>query len=242
MSSLEIKNLVAGYGSVTVLHGVSMDVPEGAIVALLGTNGNGKSTLIKSILGIVRARSGAIVLGRAGKQYPLHEMSPQQIVELGVAIVPEGRRLFSGMTVRENLLLGCYHKSERGLAERGLDYVFATFPILAERSKQDVGTMSGGQQQMVAIGRALMSEPKLLLIDEPSVGLAPNIVKQTIEQVKELRDNRGLTVLMAEQSFHQAVAVADKAYVLAHGEIAMQGDDMERFGSDDAVRSVYLGV
>lgn len=146
------------------------------------------------------------------------------------------------MTVSENLLLGCYRKYERGLAQRSLDYVFETFPILAERRKQDVGTMSGGQQQMVAIGRALMSEPRLLLIDEPSVGLAPNIVKQTIEQVKDLRDNRGLTVLMAEQSFHQATAVADRAYVLAHGEIAMQGDDMERFGNDDAVRSVYLGV
>lgn len=242
MSSLEIRDLVAGYGAVTVLHGVSMDVPEGAIVALLGTNGNGKSTLIKSILGIVRARSGTILLRRGGQTHPLHEMSPQSIVDLGIAIVPEGRRLFAGMTVGENLLLGCYRKYERRLAQRGLDYVFETFPILAERRKQDVGTMSGGQQQMVAIGRALMSEPRLLLIDEPSVGLAPNIVKQTIEQVKDLRDNRGLTVLMAEQSFHQATAVADRAYVLAHGEIAMQGDDMERFGNDDAVRSVYLGV
>lgn len=242
MSSLEIRNLVAGYGAVTVLHGVSMDVPEGAIVALLGTNGNGKSTLIKSILGIVSVRSGTIVLKRDGQEHPLHKMTPQAIVELGIAIVPEGRRLFAGMTVRENLLLGCYHKHARPLAQSSLDYVFATFPILAERQKQDVGTMSGGQQQMVAIGRALMSQPQLLLIDEPSVGLAPNIVKQTIEQVKELRDNRGLTVLMAEQSFHQATAVSDRAYVLAHGEIAMEGDDMERFGNDDAVRSVYLGV
>ncbi len=242
MSSLEIKDLVAGYGSVTVLHGVSMQVPQGDIAVLLGTNGNGKSTLIKSILGIVRARAGTICLKRDGQEFALQTMTPEAIINLGIAIVPEGRRLFPRMTVRENLLLGCYGASVRKMAPRSLDYVYATFPILAERQKQDVGTMSGGQQQMVAIGRALMSEPKLLLVDEPSVGLAPNIVKQTIQQIKDLKDNRGLTVLMAEQSFHQATAVADHAYVIAHGEIVMQGENMERFGSDDAIKNVYLGV
>jgi branched-chain amino acid transport system ATP-binding protein len=242
VTSLTIRDVVAGYGTVSVLHKVSLDVPSGHMAALLGTNGNGKSTLIKAILGIVRVRSGTIVLTHDGVEWPLHEMPTEAIVDIGIGVVPEGRRLFGNLSVRENLLLGAYRKAARAVLARNLDYVYATFPILGERASQLVGTMSGGQQQMVAIARALMIEPSLLLIDEPSVGLAPAIVKQTIQQIRELKENRGLTVLIAEQSFHQATAIADRAYVIAHGEIVMSGDDMQTFGGDEAVRAVYLGA
>jgi branched-chain amino acid transport system ATP-binding protein len=241
VSSLAISNLVAGYGSVTVLHGVSLEVPSGQTVALLGTNGNGKSTLIKAILGLVRVRSGSILFEVDGRTHALHDMNTEQIVDLGVGVVPEGRRLFANLTVRENLLLGAYRKQARKRMQDNLDYVYAAFPVLQEREKQLVGTMSGGQQQMVAIARALMSEPSLLLIDEPSVGLAPLIVKQTIEKIHSLKEERNLTVLMAEQSFHQATEVADHAYVITHGEIVLSGADMSAMGGDDVVRAAYLG-
>lgn len=241
MSSLSVANLVAGYGAVTVLHGVSIEVPSGHTVALLGTNGNGKSTLIKAILGIVRARSGAIYFECDGKRHALHGLATEAIVDLGIGVVPEGRRLFGNLTVRENLLLGAYRRFARVRISKNLDYVYATFPILSERDGQHVGTMSGGQQQMVAIARALMCEPTLLLIDEPSVGLAPAIVKQTIAKIKALTEERNLTVLMAEQSFHQATEIADHAYVIAHGEIVLSGEDMSAMGGSDAVRGAYLG-
>jgi branched-chain amino acid transport system ATP-binding protein len=241
VSSLFVSNVVAGYGAVTVLHGVSLEVPSGHTVALLGTNGNGKSTLIKAILGIVRLRSGTILFESEGKRHALHELATPQIVELGICVVPEGRRLFGNLTVRENLLLGAYRRYARARIAKNLDYVCDTFPILAERSGQLVGTMSGGQQQMVAIARALMCEPKLLLIDEPSVGLAPAIVKQTIDKIRDLKEERNLTVLMAEQSFHQATEIADHAYVIAHGEIVLAGEDMSAMGGSDAVRDAYLG-
>ena len=241
MSSLTVSNLVAGYGAINVLHGVSLDVPNGHTVALLGTNGNGKSTLIKAILGLVRARSGSIVFEADGRKHALHEMETERIVDLGIGVVPEGRRLFANLTVRENLLLGAYRRRARERMKQNLDYVHAAFPILVERENQLVGTMSGGQQQMVAIARALMSEPTLLLIDEPSVGLAPAIVKQTIEKVRSLKQERSLTVLMAEQSFHQATEIADHAYVITHGEIVLSGEDMSAMGGDEAVRAAYLG-
>lgn len=242
MSSLAISNVVAGYGSVNVLHGVSMDVPSGHLVALLGTNGNGKSTLMKAILGLVRVRTGSIVFECDGLRYNLHDMQTERIVDLGIAVVPEGRRLFGNLTVRENLMLGAYRPHARKRMAQNLDYVYATFPVLSERAGQLVGTMSGGQQQMVAIARALMGEPKLLLVDEPSVGLAPAIVKQTIEQINCLKRDRNLTVLMAEQSFHQATEVADNAYVIVHGEIALSGESVIGMGGSEAVRSVYLGA
>jgi branched-chain amino acid transport system ATP-binding protein len=242
VSSLSISKLVAGYGAVNVLHGVSLDVPDGQLVALLGTNGNGKSTLIKAILGMVRLRSGSIVFEDGGQKHALHTLGTEAIVDLGIGVVPEGRRLFGNLTVKENLLLGAYRPTARAVIRRNLDSVYAAFPILAERADQLVSTMSGGQQQMVAIARALMCEPKLLLIDEPSVGLAPAIVKQTIQKIKDLKAERGLTVLMAEQSFHQATAIADRAYVIAHGEIVLSGEDMAAMGGDEAVRTVYLGA
>lgn len=242
MTSLTIQDVVAGYGAVNVLHKISVDVPDGHMVALLGTNGNGKSTLINAILGIVRVRSGSIILRRNGSAYPLHEMPTEAIIDLGVGVVPEGRRLFGNLTVRENLMLGAWRKTARVVLSRNLDAMYETFPILRERASQLVGTMSGGQQQMVAIARALMTEPSILLIDEPSVGLAPAIVKQTIEQIHQLKESRGLTVLMAEQSFHQAAAISNSAYVIAHGEIVLSGNDTQSLGGDEAVRAVYLGA
>ena len=241
MSSLSLSNVVAGYGAVTVLHGVSLEVPSGQTVALLGTNGNGKSTLIKAILGLVRVRSGEIVFDSEGQRHALHRLPTERIVDLGICVVPEGRRLFGNMTVRENLVLGAYRSAARRRLRQNLDYACAVFPILAERSGQLVGTMSGGQQQMVAIARALMCEPKLLLVDEPSVGLAPTVVKQTIEKISALKAERSLTLLMAEQSFHQATEIADQAYVIAHGEILLSGKDVQAMGGAEAVRSVYLG-
>lgn len=242
MTSLSLRNVVAGYGTVTVLHGVSLEVPHGEMAALLGTNGNGKSTLIRAILGMVPVRAGSIVLEHDGHRWPLHEMRTEAIVDLGVGVVAEGRRLFGNLSVRENLLLGAWRRSARRVRDRNLDAVFDTFPVLRERANQRVGTMSGGQQQMVAIGRALMTEPRVLLVDEPSVGLAPAIVKETLAQIARLKAERGLTVLMAEQSFHQATAIADRAYVIAHGEIVMHGEDMAGAGSSDAVREIYLGA
>jgi branched-chain amino acid transport system ATP-binding protein len=241
VSSLSISNVVAGYGAVNVLHGVSLEAPSGATVALLGPNGNGKSTLIKAILGLVRVRAGTIVFEADGRRHELHKMETEKIVALGIGVVPEGRRLFANLTVRENLLLGAYRGRARQRIKQNLDYVHAAFPILVERERQYVGTMSGGQQQMVAIARALMSEPTLLLIDEPSVGLAPLIVKQTIQKIRDLKEERGLTVLMAEQSFHQATEIADHAYIIAHGEIVLSGEDMAAMGGDNAVRAAYLG-
>ena len=241
MSSLSVSQVVAGYGAVNVLHGVSIEVPSGHTVALLGTNGNGKSTLIKAILGLVRVRSGAIIFEDDGRRYALHDLATEKIVDLGICVVPEGRRLFGNLTVRENLLLGAYRRTARARIGKNLDYVYAAFPILAERAGQLVGTMSGGQQQMVAIARALMCEPKLLLIDEPSVGLAPVVVKQTIDKIRSLKEERNLTVLMAEQSFHQATEIADHAYVIAHGEIVLSGEDMSAMGGNETVRAVYLG-
>ncbi|WP_434666794.1 ABC transporter ATP-binding protein [Paraburkholderia sp. A3BS-1L] len=242
MTSPSLRNVVAGYGTVNVLHGVSLDVPGGEMAALLGTNGNGKSTLIRAILGIVPVSSGSIVLEQDGQRWPLHEMRTEAIVDLGIGVVAEGRRLFGNLSVRENLLLGAWRRAARRLRERNLDAVFEAFPVLRERAGQLVGTMSGGQQQMVAIGRALMTAPRVLLVDEPSVGLAPAVVKETLAQIARLKTTLGLTVLIAEQSFHQATAIADRAYVIAHGAIVMYGDDIAAAGSGDAVREIYLGA
>ncbi len=242
MASILIDNLHAGYGNLAVLHGVSMRVAAGTTVALLGTNGNGKSTLLKAIVGLVPARQGSIALTVDGTEHRLDRLGTEAIVDLGVGMIPEGRRLFPNLSVAENLLLGAARPTARRVLARNLDYVYATFPILSERAGQMVGTMSGGQQQMVAIARALMTEPKLLLVDEPSVGLAPLMVRQTIEKLRELKENRHLTVLIAEQNFHETRRIADRAYVIAHGEMVLESDDMEALGEDAFIRNVYLGA
>ncbi len=231
----------AGYGAVRALHGVSLTVEAGTTVALLGTNGNGKSTLMKCIMGMVRPTRGGVTLSLDGKSHDLTRLSTEQIVNLGVAMVPEGRRLFPKLTVEENMLLGAFRRQARADIQRNLAFSYELFPVLAERRRQLAGSMSGGQQQMLAIARALMSAPKLLLVDEPSVGLAPILVSHTITKVKELKEKYGLTVLMAEQNFHQAIRIADRGYIIVHGEIVFEGDVRE-LEQNELVKNYYLGA
>jgi branched-chain amino acid transport system ATP-binding protein len=239
--SLAIEGLDAGYGAVKALRGVSMRVENGETVALLGTNGNGKSTLIKCVMGLVRPARGSVSLAVDGKTHDLTRLTPEQIVDLGVALVPEGRRLFPKLTVVENLMLGAFRKAARGAIQRNLAMAFETFPVLKERKNQLAGTMSGGQQQMLAIGRALMSSPRLLLVDEPSVGLSPLLVSQTISKIGELKQSFGLTVLMAEQNFNQAIRIADRGYIIVHGEIAVSAASVDELKANDIVKRLYLG-
>jgi len=239
--SLEIRGLDAGYGAVRALHGVSLSIGEKETVALLGTNGNGKSTLMKCVMGMVRPSRGDIVLNLDGQAFDLKTLSTEAIVDLGVAMVPEGRRLFPRLTVEENLLLGAYRRASRRRLARNLEFCYEAFPVLKERRRQLAGSMSGGQQQMLAIARALMSAPKLLLVDEPSVGLAPILVSHTITKIKELKEEYGLTVLMAEQNFHQAIRIADRGSIIVHGEIVFSGTVSE-LEKNELVKSYYLGT
>ena len=239
--SLTIEGLDAGYGAVKALRGVTLDVKAGETVALLGTNGNGKSTLMKCIMGLVRPQGGRMSLVVDGRSHDLTRMSAEDIVDLGVALVPEGRRLFPKLTVKENLMLGAFRKAARSAIGRNLAHAFETFPVLKEREKQLAGTMSGGQQQMLAIARALMSSPRLLLVDEPSVGLSPLLVSQTISKIGELKRSFGLTVLMAEQNFNQAIRIADRGYIIVHGEIAVAASSVDELKANDIVKRLYLG-
>jgi len=227
---------------VRVLHRVSLEVNDGETVALLGSNGNGKSTLIKCIMGLVRPDRGEIFLEEEGRRTDLVGRSPQDLVNLGVVLVPEGRRLFPKMTVEENLLLAAYRPVARKAIGPNLQFCYEAFPILQERRRQQAGSMSGGEQQMLAIGRALMSAPRVLLVDEPSVGLAPIFVSRVIAKIKELKERYGLTVLMAEQNFKQAIKIADRGYIIVHGEIAFEGRDAKALGEHELVKKYYLGV
>jgi len=239
--SLSIEGLDAGYGAVKALRGVNVRVEAGETVALLGTNGNGKSTLMKCIMGLVRPSRGRVSLTIEGQAHDLTTLSTEAIVDLGVALVPEGRRLFAKLTVEENLMLGAFRKVARRAIRHNLTLAFDTFPVLKERRNQLAGTMSGGQQQMLAIARALMSSPRLLLVDEPSVGLSPLLVSQTIAKIGELKRGFGLTVLMAEQNFNQAIRIADRGYIIVHGEIAVAAGSVDELKANDIVKRLYLG-
>jgi branched-chain amino acid transport system ATP-binding protein len=239
--SLAIEGLDAGYGAVKALRGVSLHVEAGETVALLGTNGNGKSTLMKCVMGLVRPNRGRLSLTIDGQAHDLTKLSTEAIVDLGVALVPEGRRLFPKLTVVENLMLGAFRNAARSAIDRNLALAYETFPALKERRSQLAGTMSGGQQQMLAIARALMSSPRLLLIDEPSVGLSPLLVSQTISKIGELKERVGLTVLMAEQNFNQAIRIADRGYIIVHGEIAVAAQSVDELKANDIVKRLYLG-
>jgi branched-chain amino acid transport system ATP-binding protein len=236
-----VEGLDAGYGAVKALRGVTLHVEAGETVALLGTNGNGKSTLMKCVMGLVRPDRGRLSLAIDGRTHDLTNLSPEAIVDLGVALVPEGRRLFPKLTVTENLMLGAFRKSARSAIGQNLALAFDTFPALKERRNQLAGTMSGGQQQMLAIARALMSSPRLLLIDEPSVGLSPLLVSQTIAAIGQLKKQVGLTVLMAEQNFNQAIRIADRGYIIVHGEIAVAARSVDELKANDIVKRLYLG-
>ena len=239
---LTVSDVEAGYGAVRALHGVSISLREKQTVALLGTNGNGKSTLMKCIMGMVRPSRGTITLKMDGVTHDLTKLSTEEIVNLGVTMVPEGRRLFPKLTVEENLLLGAFRPLARGDIPKNLAYSYEIFPVLVERRRQLAGSLSGGQQQMLAIARALMSSPRLLLVDEPSVGLAPILVSHTITKIKELKERYGLTVLMAEQNFHQAIRIADSGYIIVHGEIVFEGKTVAALEQNPLVKSYYLGT
>jgi branched-chain amino acid transport system ATP-binding protein len=241
-SRIVVRDVNAGYGAVRVLHGVSIEVREGETVALLGTNGNGKSTLIKCIMGMVTPEAGEIVLETDGARIDLTRKSTEEIVGLGIALVPEGRRLFPKLSVEENLLLGAYRPEARADIAANLDFSFEAFPVLAQRRRQLAGSMSGGEQQMLVVARALMSSPRILLVDEPSVGLAPILVSRVIGKIKELKERRQLTVLMAEQNFNQATKIADRGYIIVHGKIEFEGRNTRELRENDLVKKYYLGV
>jgi branched-chain amino acid transport system ATP-binding protein len=241
-NSLAIEGIDAGYGAVRVLDDVSIRVGSGETVVLLGTNGNGKSTLMKSIMGIVRPSAGRIVAEIEGQRHDLIGRAVEDIVDLGIALVPEGRRLFPRLTVEENLLLGAFRPKARAQIATNLAFCFEAFPRLAERRRQLAGSLSGGEQQMLALGRALMLAPRILLVDEPSVGLAPVLVSRTIDKIRELKDRYHLTVLMAEQNFPQALRIADRGYVIVHGKIAFEGKSADELNNNDLIRRFYLGL
>jgi branched-chain amino acid transport system ATP-binding protein len=241
-SSIALERVHAAYGAVRVLEDVSLTVNAGETVVLLGTNGNGKSTLMKCIMGMVRPSAGTVTVEIDGTKHDLVGRSTEEIVDLGIALVPEGRRLFPKLTVGENLLLGAFRSTARARIKQNLDFCFECFPRLLERRQQLAGSLSGGEQQMLALGRALMLAPRILLIDEPSVGLAPILVSRTIDKIKELKTSYSLTVLMAEQNFTQAIRIADRGYVIVHGRIAFEGRSAAELNNNDLIRKFYLGL
>ena len=232
---LAVDGLETFYGSIQALKGVSFEVPEGSIVTLLGANGAGKSTTLKSISGLVPPARGTVTF--TGRR--IDGLPSEQIVRLGISHVPEGRELFPELTVLENLKMGAYTRTDKRAIERSLEQAHAHFPILAERRLQLAGTLSGGEQQMLAIGRALMAEPRLLLLDEPSLGLAPMLVEEIFRIIREIHDN-GTTVLLVEQNANKALSIADYGYVLETGTVSLSGDSRQLL-RDDHVRRSYLG-
>ena len=241
-NSITVDGIDAAYGAVRVLENVSLRVDSGETVVLLGTNGNGKSTLMKCIMGWVRPSKGKVIAEIDGEKHDLSGLTTEQIVDLGIALVPEGRRLFPRQTVEENLLLGASRPKARPHIKTNLAFCFDIFPRLAERRGQLAGSMSGGEQQMLALARALMLNPRILLVDEPSVGLAPLLVSRTIDAIKQLKDHYKLTVLMAEQNFTQALRIADRGYVIVHGKIEFEGSSADELNNNDLIRQFYLGM
>ena len=219
-----------------------MNVQSGETVALLGTNGNGKSTLMRCVMGLLAPTAGSIQLEIDGTTHELAGARTEDIVALGVVMVPEGRRLFPRLSVEENLTIGASRRLARKVLPRNIDFCFEAFPRLKERRSQLAGSMSGGEQQMLALGRALMSEPRILLVDEPSVGLAPVMVKRTIAKIKELKEEKRLTVLMAEQNFHQALTIADRGYVIVHGQIVFAGNSADELNDNELIKKFYMGL
>jgi branched-chain amino acid transport system ATP-binding protein len=233
---LEIEGLVVGYGAMPVLHGIDLSLKKGEIVTLLGSNGAGKSTLVKSVSGLLRAMTGTIRFNG----HPIGGLSPAERLRLGIAHVPEGRQVFAAMTVAENLKLGGYvgPNGKAGQAGR-MREAYEQFPVLRERANSTAGNISGGQQQMLAIARGLMSDPRLLLLDEPSLGLAPLLVAEVFRMIRELRD-RGLTILLAEQNARSALSIADRGYVIENGRVTLSGAARDLLGSSE-IAERYLG-
>ncbi len=233
---ISVKELDAGYGDIQVLRGVSLEINEGEIVSLVGANAAGKSTMVKALSGIIKPWRGQVLFDGVR----VDTLEPHEIVELGIVQVPEGRRLFPQMSVLENLLLGAYTPRARRDYAKTLRDIFEMFPILKERQNQLAGSLSGGEQQMCAIGRGLMAKPKLLMLDEPSLGLAPILVAQVLNMVKAIRE-QGVTVLLVEQNVRQSLALADRGYVLENGRIVIEGPSAALL-ADDRLRQAYLGM
>ena len=232
---LTIKNLSVHYGVIAALHGISLEVEKGDIVTLIGANGAGKTTTLRAISGLVKAQGEILYEGRNLVQYPPHE-----IVAAGISHVPEGRMVFANLTVAENLEMGAYLQKNKAHIRQDRDFVFGLFPRLAERQTQIAGTLSGGEQQMLAIGRALMSRPRFLMLDEPSLGIAPILVKTIFEKIVEINRQQGLTILLVEQSAHLALAISKYGYVLETGRIILQ-DTASALMQNAGVRAAYLG-
>ncbi len=234
---LSVEQLRVDYGPIKAVHNVSLDVAAGEVVALLGANGAGKTTILRTISGLLRPRSGRI---RFGGQ-PIHRLTPARIVRLGIAQSPEGRRVFGNLTVAENLRLGATSRNDRAAVATDRERMFTLFPVLRERMHQVAGTLSGGEQQMLALARALMAAPRLLLLDEPSLGIAPLIVRSIFETLTGLK-RQGVTMLLVEQNINVALELADRAYVLRTGEVGLSGSAAELRGDFDRVAQVYLGA
>jgi len=232
---LEIKNLVVNYGVITALQGISLKVKQGAIVTLIGANGAGKTTTLKAISGLLKARGEIFYEGRN-----ITNLAPHEIVKLGLSHVPEGRMVFANLSVMENLMMGAYLQRDKQAIARDLDFVFATVLLVKELEKQIAGTLSGGEQQMLAIGRALMSHPRFLMLDEPSLGLAPLLVKTIFEKIVEINKQHGITILLVEQNANLALEVSHYGYVLETGRICLQ-DESAALRRNAQVRSAYLG-
>lgn len=232
---LKIENLVVRYGMIEAIKGISFEVNDGEIVTLIGSNGAGKTTTMHAISGLIKPASGKITLD----DKELTKMPSHKIVSLGLAQVPEGRRVFSQQTVEENLLLGAYSRKDKAAINNDLNHIYELFPRLLERRKQAAGTLSGGEQQMLAMGRALMANPKILLLDEPSMGLSPLLVKEIFRIIQDI-NKRGTTILLVEQNAKMALAIADRAYVLETGKITLEGTGAELAASEQ-VRKAYLG-
>ena len=232
---LKIENLHVSYGPIRALKGISLEVKEGEIVTLIGSNGAGKSTTLSAITGLVKSQSGSITF----REENITNMSPYKIVQRGVSLSPEGREVFPALTVEENLRLGAYTRKDKGAIDAAFNRVYELFPRLKERISQTAGTLSGGEQQMLAIGRALMSEPKLLLLDEPSMGLAPNLVLMIFDLIESI-NKQGTTILLIEQNANMALSIANRAYVLETGNIAIEGAAAD-LAKDPRVKNAYLG-
>ena len=235
MAMLEVRDLEVNYGSINAIKKISFDVNEGEVIALIGANGAGKTTTLHTITGLLKAKSGSVMF--EGKD--LLRTPPHKIVEMGMAHVPEGRRIFQQLTVYKNLTLGAFTRKDKGAIDETLKLVYSKFPRLEERKKQVAGTLSGGEQQMLAMGRALMSKPKIVLMDEPSMGLSPLFVAEVFKIIEEIRAG-GTTVLLVEQNAKKALEIADRAYVLETGKIVLSGDAKELM-NNDSVKKAYLG-
>lgn len=235
MALLEVKNLEVSYGVIRALKSISFHVDEGEIVSLIGANGAGKTTTMQSIMGLIPVKSGSVVYD--GKE--ITKTPGYKLVSLGMSQVPEGRRVFQELTVYENLVLGAYTKKDKAQIKKDIDEICTMFPRLGERKKQVAGTLSGGEQQMLAMGRAMMSHPKLLMLDEPSMGLSPLLVDQVFDIIKDFH-KKGITILLVEQNAKKALSIADRAYVLETGSITLEGKASELLDNDD-IKKAYLG-